>query len=146
MAVSRRKGGKADIHNEFDTIKHPDRDDVRKKCKHCGKELSRNNKTLIKHINDHCPTATNKYNNHGMISKASKKNNSCNWECMTSPSASITPQEIAQQQFEQLIDESEKNINQILYSLKFRKVSLTQVYETKRNLSFRCVSISLSNS
>ena len=34
MEVPGQKCGKADIHNDFDIIRHPDRDDVRKKCKH----------------------------------------------------------------------------------------------------------------
>ena len=106
MTTARRKGGKADVHNEHDNKPQPNGHDVQKKCKGCGKTVTKTIANLVSHTNN-CPKCTNKYNRKGMLMKAGQNNNSCNWSSMTGPSPSVTPHDIAQQQFEQIIDDEE---------------------------------------
>ena len=68
---------------------------------------NRNIETLVHHINNQCPSATNKYNKKGQLKKASNKINSCNWKSATSPSE-LTQEDLENMEFENLLFAEQK--------------------------------------
>eukprot|EP01083_Nonionella_stella_P056480 148701_1 len=122
----------SDIHNEFSSKKHESRNDVQKKCNHCGKVMNRNISTLVNHINNICTKAANKYCKDGSLMDCRRTKNPCHWSTYTRHNThkptNHDDEHLQEMEMDILLSESNRNTEDVTrkekYSAKKRKLNL----------------------